>query len=67
MPSTPTIEYSRCGKKVRLNGSVIFVTTFNLLLKNERLLAIKSEMDKAKIGLCEAAKLINELYESITE
>lgn len=65
--TNPEVKYSRCGKKVKVNNHVIYVSAYNLLLKGERLLAIKNQITKGKMFLGEATTLINNVNDYITE
>jgi len=50
-----------------LNGVRLPRPVFNLLMKNERLLAINKYRLMTSVSLCEAVETITPLYESITE
>lgn len=50
MSEAVEIKYSRCRKKVKINNHIIFVKAFKLLLKDERLLAIKAQKKNGNLG-----------------
>jgi len=52
---------------VSLNGTLIPKKVWNLLMKNERLLAINEYRKSKKVSLDVAVNFVNPIYASITE
>lgn len=61
------VQLSLSEKNAKINGVVIPRQVFNLLMKNERLLAINLYRRMKKVHLSDAVDTINPIYEAITE
>lgn len=61
------VQLRRSEKNVEVNGVVLPRRVFDLLLNNERLLAINLYRKLNKVQLSTAVDTINPIYDAITE